>query len=299
MVFFKQLNVASQGTTDDFPLYIRHLKRQDNCAAHYHDFVELCIILSGHGKHIVGNSTASPVEAGDILLIPRGTIHRFTDNTPDLSLTNILYIPEKLQIPILDAMFHPGFKPLFFGECPDNGAIPHFHLEADDFRDILFLENKLRQENSSRLPGYRFNMLGTFMILLSELARHYIRFSDTVKESRINVTNLMEYIRRNYKNTISTAKLCAIANMCKSSLMEYFKNATGTTPLQYQLHLRISNAAKLLSESALDIGEIALQSGFTDSNYFSRQFKRITGMSPSEYRKNNLQTEYNPQKRNE
>ena len=285
MIYFKQLNVTSQGTADDFPLFVRHVVRQNNCAAHRHDFVELCIILSGHGKHIVNEQNISEISAGDILLVPPGTIHRFAENTPDMSLTNIIYIPEKLQTPILDAMRHPGFKALFYGELNANGSILHFHLDEEDFKNITFLENKLRQENQNRLPGYRFNMLGSFMVLLSELSRHYIRFSDTVKASRGNVTRLMEYIRKNNKNTISTAKLCAVANMCKSSLMEYFKNATGTTPLQYQLHLRVSNAANLLAETTLDIGEIALQCGFSDSNYFSRQFKRITGLAPSEYRK--------------
>ena len=133
-----------------------------------------------------------------------------------------------------------------------------------------------------------FNMLGTFMMLLSELSRCCIPVSDTRKESRHNISQTIYHINNNYQKSINTAKLCKISKMCKSSLMEYFKNATGTTPLQYQLHRRISQAALLLNDNKLNISEIALQCGFTDSNYFSRQFKRITGLTPSEYRKNNF-----------
>ena len=129
-------------------------------------------------------------------------------------------------------------------------------------------------------------MLGTFMMLLSELSRCYIPVSDSTGGSGYNISQTIYHINNNYKKNINTSKLCKISKMCKSSLMEYFKNATGTTPLQYQLHLRISQAALLLNDDKLNISEIALQCGFTDSNYFSRQFKRITGLSPSEYRKN-------------
>ena len=82
--------------------------------------------------------------------------------------------------------------------------------------------------------------------------------------------------------------------MSKSPLLKHFKEAIGITPLQYQLHLRISDAATLLNTSHENVSEIAFQCGFADSNYFSRQFKRITGMTPSEYRKNNLLAEYKP-----
>ena len=86
MIYFKQLNVVSQGTADKFPLFVRYVKKQDNCAAHYHDFVELCIILSGHGKHLLNEKNPAPIYPGDVLVIPRSTVHRFIDVSPDLSL---------------------------------------------------------------------------------------------------------------------------------------------------------------------------------------------------------------------
>ena len=299
MIYFKQLNVVSQGTADKFPLFVRYVKKQENCAAHYHDFVELCIILSGHGKHLLNEKNPAPIYPGDVLVIPRSTVHRFIDVSPDLSLTNILYIPEKLQLPQLDITFHPGFKNLLQGNAGGNSTVPAFHIPGTSWENIIFLEEKLRKESREHLPGYRFNMLGTFMVLLGELARCYMPFSQTIRESNDNITKVTEHIRNNFKKNIPLNKLCSLSGMSKSPLLKHFKDAIGITPLQYQLHLRISEAATLLNTSHGNVSEIAFQCGFTDSNYFSRQFKRITGMSPSEYRKNNLQTEYNSQKRNE
>ena len=73
--------------------------------------------------------------------------------------------------------------------------------------------------------------------------------------------------------------------MSKAALMQNFVRASGTTPLQYQLRLRIAEAVILLRSTDKTLGEIAVETGFSDTNYFGRQFKRITGSSPGEYRK--------------
>ena len=88
-----------------------------------------------------------------------------------------------------------------------------------------------------------------------------------------------------YDKKISIAKLCSIAGMSKAALMQNFHKATGTTPLQYQLQLKIAEAVILLRSTSKSISEIAMETGFSDTNYFGRQFKRITGSSPGAYRK--------------
>jgi len=60
----------------------------------------------------------------------------------------------------------------------------------------------------------------------------------------------------------------------------WFARAVGTTPLQYQLQLRVSEAVQLLTMTGKTPGEIAFELGFSDGNYFPRQFKKITGTSP-------------------
>lgn len=62
---------------------------------------------------------------------------------------------------------------------------------------------------------------------------------------------------------------------------------TGVSPLQYVLHLRINYACRELQETRRGITEIAYDSGFEDSNYFSRTFRKFIGMTPREYRLRN------------
>ena len=64
-----------------------------------------------------------------------------------------------------------------------------------------------------------------------------------------------------------------------------FRRTTGRTPTQYVTKLRMSLAKKLLSETAMPVGEIAEACGYDDAFYFSRVFSREEGMSPRSYRK--------------
>jgi AraC-like DNA-binding protein len=74
------------------------------------------------------------------------------------------------------------------------------------------------------------------------------------------------------------------AGLSVSRLRTLFKQATGLSPKQYQLEARISRASRLLSDSSLPVGIIAEQTGFESVYHFSRQFKRMRGLSPVHYR---------------
>ncbi|MDO5479350.1 MAG: helix-turn-helix transcriptional regulator, partial [Clostridia bacterium] len=65
-----------------------------------------------------------------------------------------------------------------------------------------------------------------------------------------------------------------------------FKSAAKTSPIKYINYLRLEKAKNLLSESSLKVSEIAVQVGFSDSFYFSRLFKKETGVSPASFKKN-------------
>ena len=74
--------------------------------------------------------------------------------------------------------------------------------------------------------------------------------------------------------------------MSQTSLMRTFGQIMGRSPTDHLIRLRVSKAQELLRRTTLPVTEIALAVGFCDGNYLARQFRRITGTSPSEYRRN-------------
>lgn len=72
--------------------------------------------------------------------------------------------------------------------------------------------------------------------------------------------------------------------MSKPQLMKRFKKVAGMTLVAYLNHVRLSNAARLLKETAHSIAEIANEVGFADQSYFDKQFKRAFGCPPRRFR---------------
>ena len=76
--------------------------------------------------------------------------------------------------------------------------------------------------------------------------------------------------------------------MSPSSLIPAFKEITGSSPIEYLLHVRMNKAAEKLLSGKETVSEIAAACGFADSNYFSRQFRKHYHCSPLQYRARKL-----------
>ena len=74
------------------------------------------------------------------------------------------------------------------------------------------------------------------------------------------------------------------AGMSLSTLTRHFRERTGVSPLEYLIRVRLKKASVLLQNPELGLAEIADMTGFTDSNYFCRLFRKYFGISPGKYR---------------
>ena len=280
----KNMTLVSHGEAGKFPLYIRR-EQQGSTLWHEHEFVELVMILEGSAEHCVKNarSPGENLRRGDIFLVPRGVVHRYI-NCCDLELLNILYIPEQLTMPLLDAGAMAGFDTFYKGGSKNDEVLPFLHLEENNFAALETLALELYEENFQRRIGFQFNMLGKFMSLLGKLARFYASERYSNDKNCRDITDVVAYLHSRFRQKITLEQLCRVARMSRSSLMRNFQEVIGMPPMRYQLQLRISEAIQLLRMTGKSLGDIAFELGFYDSNYFCRQFKKITGYSPREYR---------------
>ena len=272
------------------PLHVTYMNPQELALEHQHDFLELVIILEGRGEQY-GGFYKGGVKAGDVFLIPCGVSHGYRNGSPDFSLINVLYLPKSLPISPLDISLLPGFQIFYTGENSSPVRYPGIHAEGEVFRMIAELAKELYSEYQEKKPGRFFCCIGIFMQLLCRILRLYGQPSSVKSQETPLSAEIFTYLNSHYKEDITLTDLCRISCMSKSSLMRYFMNAAGCSPIHYLIRLRISEAMRLLCFSNLSIAEIAWETGFRDQNYFCRQFKQVTGQTPLNFRKTQLKKE--------
>lgn len=98
------------------------------------------------------------------------------------------------------------------------------------------------------------------------------------------IARATEYMRENYQKDISLDSVAEYVNVSPYYFSRLFKEGTGTNFTDYLTTLRIERARELLADPERSIKEIAIETGYSNANYFSRIFKKWTGMTPSELR---------------
>jgi len=99
------------------------------------------------------------------------------------------------------------------------------------------------------------------------------------------IIKVQEWLQGNFQNLVQLKSLSEQFGMSVRSLNRRFKQASNTTPLQYLQELRINHAKELLKRSNLGIGEVADRVGYHDASHFCEIFKKLTAVTPKEYRR--------------
>ncbi len=98
-----------------------------------------------------------------------------------------------------------------------------------------------------------------------------------------SLSEICDYLKANFKEKITLSELCFIFGTNKTTLCSMFKKATGDTVIGYINTLKIKEAKKLMREGNYNLSEIAFMLRFSSLHYFSRLFKKMENISPSDY----------------
>lgn len=104
------------------------------------------------------------------------------------------------------------------------------------------------------------------------------------QQHSILLHQIYEYVQHNYANDISLTEMANHLHMNYSYLSSYFKQRTGENLTTYINRIRVEEAKKLLLDLNLSVSEVSAMTGFSEHNYFSKVFKKITGFTPLEFR---------------
>lgn len=108
------------------------------------------------------------------------------------------------------------------------------------------------------------------------------------KENSRRVQIVINFLETNIKTNITLEDICTHCSMSRSLIQKLFKEETGWSVMEFFYRLKIEEAKRLIREETSNFTQIADILGYSTIHYFSRQFKKIVGMSPSEYSKSIL-----------
>jgi AraC family L-rhamnose operon transcriptional activator RhaR/AraC family L-rhamnose operon regulatory protein RhaS len=275
------------------PLALVWIRQQDNIPLHQHNFHELVIILSGKGVHST-DTESYPIQAGDVFLVRPGTAHGYHD-TAGLELANILYLPDQLHLPEFDLPDTPGYH-AFFELEPALRRQHRFKSRLTVPRDTLGtlrqLVLQLETELADPQPGSGHIACACFMQIKGIIARSYSSKESPQATTLLRIGQLLSFIERNYAVELTLDQLAEQASMSKSTLNRTFHKILRMSPVNYLISTRIAKATGLLRDPNARVTDVAFEVGFTDSNYFSRQFKKVTGISPLKYKQRTRPLKY-------
>ena len=143
----------------------------------------------------------------------------------------------------------------------------------------IIRELRLRRINYGELVN--MNLCHIFLMINRFIKEKHELGADALNE----VERATHYFNENYNKTICIKDYAAERHMSECWFNRTFKQLTKTTPTQYVICQRINGAIQLLESTSLNVTQIAGMVGYEDALYFSRLFKKHTGIAPTEYRK--------------
>lgn len=203
-------------------------------------------------------------------------------------LVNVMYDPARLPLPEGLLRRLPGYSALFMLEPTFRSAhrfSSRLQLDREALGAAEALAERIEAEAAARRPGHEAVLLGLLVELMVFLSRHYGESSASESRALLRMGRLISALEQRHAEEWTLESMAAIARLSRTNLLRNFRQATGRSPVEFLIGLRIEAAKRLLRQTDLGMTEIALETGFGDGNYFARKFRESTGSTPTDYRR--------------
>jgi AraC-like DNA-binding protein len=270
----------------DFPLDVSTWTEHGDYPRHVHDFSKIAIITHGSGTADVDGELI-PFRTGDVFVMHGNRPNAYFD-TEHLTMTNVLYDTKAIELNRFDPGLHAGYQALFVVAPALKDKEPynrHLTLTLEQLIQVKAQTDTMEKELLQKEPGYRLTAMGHFMILVSLLSRFFSATDTPNARKYLRLGKVLSHLEEHFMEDVNIDELVKTSNMSRRSFFRAFPEVTGKTPQAYLLHLRMKKAVEMLEMTDRNVTETAFDCGFQDSNYFSRQFKKIMGTTPSEFQK--------------
>lgn len=252
-----------------------------NKANHYHDGHQLLYVVKGEADVQV-NGEVEHIVDGTLLLFSKFEEHSISVKSKEY---------KRFSIRVLSDVSVGGGHELLFAVLVNRfPGFCHAIQTGRHASTVEWLFRRLTREYQLNNAPFREEMLDALLHeLLITVCRLMPQYPLSEKSESVQlVLQIQQRFEREYRGDFSLAHLADEYHMSVSYLSHLFKKVAGVSVMEYLAACRMQAAKKYLATTDMPIGEIVSVCGFSDDSNFSRSFKTRTGLTPKEFRKNNL-----------
>lgn len=263
-----------------------------------HDSNELLLLHGGNCRFLVGNQFYY-LQPGNLLMLDGNVVHKaYVFGNPLAYERSLLKFKTDWIQPLLKELQVEEVLKLF--DESKKGTLRQFSKKGEAtvegmFRDIeaVFGEytEGMEKEYTPVEEAKMKLMVAQLLIYMYESKETRIKKEDTVRDDKTKmVEKISNYLFSNFDRSITVEDVAFEVGLTKSYMSHLFKDITGNTVMNYLMNYRLSQARNfLIGRPDESIREISADCGFKSEAHFSRFFKKNIGITPSEYRKNNIE----------
>ncbi|MBD2722113.1 AraC family transcriptional regulator [Hymenobacter armeniacus] len=258
---------------------------------HYHPELELHYVIKGEGVRLMGDNISN-FSSGEIVLLGANLPHTWRCNEEYFQGN-----PEK-EVEAIVIQFLPECLGRYLFGLPEAYLIPKLFEKA---KSGLLITGKAKAKLAPLMRQAvhatdldRIIIFLSILKILSEtsevktIASEHHAFKQSNESDVQRINKVCNYTLSNYKKEITLDEIASISNLSVTSFCRYFKLITKKTYYDFLIEIRISQACRQLIEDKLPTEVICFECGFNNVSNFYRHFKKITKMTPLEYKKKYL-----------
>ncbi|PTQ95753.1 AraC-like DNA-binding protein [Mucilaginibacter yixingensis] len=258
---------------------------------HYHPELELHYVIKGEGVRFIGDNISN-FSAGEVTLLGENLPHCWRCKEE-------YFVPESdLNVEVIVIHFLPDCLGRYLLNLPEAYLLPKLFEKA---KSGMSFTGKARTELTKLMhqavEATNIDRIIVLLSILKVLAEtdefdnitlspsdfHQSNESDTIRLNKV-----CSYTLANYKKEIGLQEIAAIGNLSVTSFCRYFKLMTKKTYSDFLTEIRISHACRFLIEDKMPTEVLCFECGFNNVSNFYRHFKKVTNMTPLEYKRKYL-----------
>lgn len=191
---------------------------------------------------------------------------------------------------LLTGHFRSIFQTKYLNPVLQNQSIEVMIIKEDtkSGKEFLRLLHKLTELHRQKDQEFEIrSILGkAWMVLMEEIAVQQTRKNAPAFYKQERLKSMLNYLHTNYARRLTLSDLAKHVGISEKECIRSFKALFHQTPIEYLVEYRIEQAKRLLRETDESITNIAFMTGFNNCTYFGKTFRKITQMTPKEYRQN-------------